>query len=163
MWTNVSCEGSRVTVIKLISQNLSGTLPSKLSTLTWLDTLALQENSLSGPIPSFANHTSLWFLYLDNNKFSSIPLGFFQGLTNLQVLSLSANLNIPPWTIPTELTQATGLLRFYASETNIFGSLQDFFGSFPNLTHLRLTDNNLSGTLPQSFRGSKIQNLRLNR
>ena len=76
---------------------------------------------------------------------------------------MSANLNIPPWTIPTELTQATGLLRFYASETNIFGSLPDFFGSFPNLTHLRLTDNNLSGTLPQSFRGSKIQNLRLNR
>ena len=81
----------------------------------------------------------------------------------MQDLSLSANLNIPPWTIPTELTQATGLLRFYASETNIFGSLPDFFGSFPNLTHLRLTDNNLSGTLPQSFRGSKIQNLRLNR
>ncbi|KAK7820636.1 receptor-like kinase tmk4 [Quercus suber] len=114
-------------------------------------------------MPSFANHTSLRYLYLDNNNFSSIPSGFLQGLTNLQVLYLSENHNIAPWTIPTELTQATSLLRFYASDTNIFGSLPDFFGSFPNLTDLGLAYNNLSGTLPQSFGGSRIRKLRLER
>ncbi|XP_030949321.1 receptor-like kinase TMK4 [Quercus lobata] len=162
-WTNVVCDRGRVTDIELISQSLSGTLPSDLGTLTQLETLSLQENSFSGPMPSFANHTSLRYLYLDNNNFSSIPSGFFQGLTNLQVLYLSENHNIAPWTIPTELTQATSLLRFYASDTNIFGSLPDFFGSFPNLTDLGLAYNNLSGTLPQSLGGSSIRKLRLER
>ena len=162
-WTYVVCDRGRVTDIELISQSLSGTLPSDLGTLTQLETLSLQENSFSGPMPSFANHTSLRYLYLDNNNFSSIPSGFFQGLTNLQVLYLSENHNIAPWTIPTELTQATSLLRFYASDTNIFGSLPDFFGSFPNLTDLGLAYNNLSGTLPQSFGGSRIRKLRLER
>nr|POE59516.1 receptor-like kinase tmk4 [Quercus suber] len=162
-WTNVVCDRGRVTEIELIAQSLSGTLPSDLGTLTRLEILSLQENSFSGPMPSFANHTSLRYLYLDNNNFSSIPSGFFQGLTNLQVLYLSENHNIAPWTIPTELTQATSLLRFYASDTNIFGSLPDFFGSFPNLTDLGLAYNNLSGTLPQSFGGSRIRKLRLER
>ncbi|XP_075671414.1 receptor-like kinase TMK4 isoform X2 [Castanea sativa] len=160
-WTNVVCDRGRVTEIELIAQSLSGTLPSDLGTLTRLEILSLQQNSFSGPIPSFANLTSLQLLYLDNNNFSSIPSGFFQGLTNLQVLYLSENHNIAPWTIPTELTQATGLLRFYASDTNIFGSVPDFFGSLPNLTDLGLAYNNLSGTLPQSLGGSRIRILRL--
>ena len=76
-WTYVVCDRGRVTDIELISQSLSGTLPSDLGTLTQLETLSLQENSFSGPMPSFANHTSLRYLYLDNNNFSSIPSGFF--------------------------------------------------------------------------------------
>ena len=150
-WTNVSCDGSHVTEIKLISQSLSGTLPSDLGTLTQLTTLSLQGNSLTGPIPSFANLASLQQLYLDNNNFSSIPSGFFQGLTRLQTLTLSKNHNLTPWTIPTELTQASSLVNFYASSANIIGSLPDFFGYFPILKDLRLSFNNLNGTLPKSF------------
>ncbi|KAK9996607.1 hypothetical protein SO802_021293 [Lithocarpus litseifolius] len=158
-WTNVTCDGSLVTEIQLVSQSLSGILPSDLGTLTRLTTLSLQGNSFSGPIPSFANLTSLQQLYLDNNKFSSIPSGFFQGLTSLRTLTLSVNLNLAPWIIPTELTQATSLVTFYASSANIIGSLPDFFGSFPSLHDLRLSENNLNGTLPKSFAGSGIRYL----
>ncbi|XP_030930518.1 receptor-like kinase TMK4 [Quercus lobata] len=163
MWKNVNCDGSnRVTSIDLASQSLTGILPSDLGTLTQLTTLSLRGNSLSGPLPSLANLTSLQKLYLDNNNFTSVPSSFFQGLTSLEILTLSQNLGLEPWTISTELTQATSLVTFYASSANIIGSLPDIFGSFPRLLDLQLSYNNLDGTLPKSLGGSGIQNLWLN-
>ncbi|GMY04785.1 receptor-like kinase TMK4 [Fagus crenata] len=161
-WTNVTCDSAlRVTIIELITQSLFGTLPSNLGTLTHLTVLSLQENSLTGPIPSLANLTSLQQLYLDNNNFTSIPPGFFQGLTRLQILYLCENSHLAPWTIPTELTQSTGLKTLCASNANIFGSLPDIFNSFPSLQELQLSFNNLTGPLPKSFGGSGIQILGL--
>ncbi|KAG5531020.1 hypothetical protein RHGRI_025841 [Rhododendron griersonianum] len=162
-WTGVNCDASsRVTSINLASQSLSGTLPSSLSSLSHLQTLTLQRNSLSGPLPSLSNLTSLQQLYLDSNNFTSLPSAAFFGLTNLQTLSMSDNPSLAPWTIPADLTQSTSLGTFYASNANIFGSIPDFFDSFPNLQSLRLSYNNLTGPLPASFSGSEITNLWLN-
>ena len=72
-WDYIRCDKSnRVTIIYLASHNLIGTLPSDLDTLTQLTTLSFQGNSLSGPLPSFANLTSLQKLYLDNNNFTDL-------------------------------------------------------------------------------------------
>ncbi|KAI8009621.1 Receptor-like kinase TMK4 [Camellia lanceoleosa] len=162
-WTGINCDNSkRVTSINLASRSISGSLPSNLNQLSNLQTLALQQNSLSGPLPSLSNLSSLHQVYLDTNNFTSIPSGFFSGLTNLQILSLSNNPNLAPWTIPTDLTQSSSLSTFYASAANIVGSIPDIFGSFPNLQNLRLSYNNLTGSLPSSFRGSAISNLWLN-
>uniref|UniRef100_A0A2N9GX28 Protein kinase domain-containing protein n=1 Tax=Fagus sylvatica TaxID=28930 RepID=A0A2N9GX28_FAGSY len=127
-----------------------------------LTSLSLQSNSLSGPIPALANLSSLQQLYLDNNNFTSIPNDFFQGLTSLQILTLTQNIDLAPWSIPTELTQATSLVTFYASNANINGSLPDIFASLPSLQDLRLSYNNLTGPLLKSFGGSGIKNLWLN-
>ena len=63
-WKNVDCDGSNcVTSIDLASQSLTGILPSDLGILTQLTTLSLQGNSLSGPLPSLANLTSLQKLF----------------------------------------------------------------------------------------------------
>ena len=157
-WKNVICDSTlRVTSIKLDFQSLSGTLPSDLGTLTQLTNLSFRGNSLSGPIPSLANLTSLQQLYLDTNNFTSIPKGFFQGLTSLQNLSLSQNIHLAPWTIPTELTHLTSLVTLSANHSNIFGSLPDIFDSFPSLQVLQLSFNNLTGFLPKSFGGSGIK------
>ncbi|GMY32076.1 putative receptor protein kinase TMK1 [Fagus crenata] len=157
-WKNVICDSTlRVTSIKLDFQSLSGTLPSDLGTLTQLTYLSFRGNSLSGPIPSLANLTSLQQLYLDTNNFTSIPKGFFQGLTSLQNLSLSQNIHLAPWTIPTELTHLTSLVTLSANHSNIFGSLPDIFDSFPSLQVLQLSFNNLTGFLPKSFGGSGIK------
>ena len=72
-WDYIRCDKSnRVTIIYLASHNLTGTLPSDLDTLTQLTALSFQGNSLSGPLPSFANLTSLQKLYLDNNNFTDL-------------------------------------------------------------------------------------------
>lgn len=163
-WTNVNCDSTDkfVTSININSQSISGTLPSELNQLSQLKTLALQKNSLSGALPSFANMTSLESIYLDFNSFSSIPTDFLLGCTNLKTLSISENNNLAPWQIPLYLSEITNLQSFFASNASIVGVIPDFFESFPNLQNLRLSYNNLTGTLPQSFGGSELQNLWLN-
>ncbi|KAF8388471.1 hypothetical protein HHK36_027143 [Tetracentron sinense] len=162
-WTGVNCDSSgRVSSINLASKSLSGTLPTDLNHLTQLKTLSLQSNQISGALPSLANLTNLQEVYLNNNNFTSIPPSFLSALTSLQTLSISENPNLAPWSIPEDLAQSGSLVTFYASKASIVGSIPDFFDSFPNLQSLRLSYNNLTGTLPSSIAGSEIQNLWLN-
>nr|GMD72302.1 receptor-like kinase TMK4 [Ipomoea batatas] len=163
-WTNVNCDKStgNVVTINLDSQSLSGNLPSEITQLASLRLLSVQINSLSGPLPSFANMSSLEELYLDSNQFSSIPQDFLLGLPNLQTFSISDNGELSPWQIPSYLAESTNLGSFYASNAGITGVIPNFFDSFPNLQNLRLSHNNLTGSLPGLFGSSKIQNLWLN-
>ncbi|XP_057783683.1 receptor-like kinase TMK4 [Salvia miltiorrhiza] len=163
-WNNVKCDSTNsfVTSINLDSAAVSGTLPPETNQLSQLQSLAVQQNSLTGALPSFQNMTSLEQLYLDNNDFTSIPNNFLAGLTNLQVFSISENNKLASWQIPTYLTDSSNLVKFYASNASINGVIPDIFDSFPNLQDLRLSYNNLTGSLPGSFSGSEIRNLWLN-
>ncbi|KAL8120938.1 receptor-like kinase TMK4 [Apium graveolens] len=162
-WSGINCDNSnKVTSINLSSKSLSGTLPSEISQLSQLKTLALQRNKLSGTLPSFANLTSLQEIFLDGNDFTSVPQDFLLGLTNLQTFSLSDNFNLAPWQIPGYLIESSNLGTFTASNSSIFGSIPDFFDSLPTFQNLRLSYNNITGGLPKSFGGSQIQNLWLN-
>nr|GMD72297.1 receptor-like kinase TMK4 [Ipomoea batatas] len=160
-WTNVECAKSTGSVvsINLDSQSISGEIPSELKHLTSLRSLSVQNNFLSGRLPSFANMSNLEQLYLDNNKFSSIPSGFLLGVPNLKTFSISENGNLGPWQIPSYLIESTNLNVFHASNASITGAIPNFFDSFPNLQNLRLSYNNLTGSLPWSIGRSKIQNL----
>lgn len=75
---------------------------------------------------------------------------------------MSQNLNLVPWSFPSELTDSASLVTLYASSCNIVGPIPDIFGLFANLQDLRLSYNNLTGSLPPSFAGSAIRNLWLN-
>ncbi|XP_061991049.1 receptor-like kinase TMK4 [Rosa rugosa] len=164
-WDGVKCDSDtskRVTSISLASNSLSGSLPSNLNELTELTALSLQSNALSGALPSLANLTNLQEVYLDTNNFTSIPPGCFGGLTGLQTLSMSNNVDLAPWAFPSELTQSTSLVTLQAGSTNMYGNIPDIFGSFANLQNVRLSYNNLTGPLPKSFSGSGIQNLWIN-
>ncbi|KAL6582181.1 Receptor-like kinase tmk4 [Orobanche minor] len=163
-WTNVNCDStsSYVTSIDLNSASVSGSLPPELNQLFQLKSLAVQKNSLSGTLPSFENMTSLEQIYLDENDFTSVPNNFLLGLPNLQTFSISENNNLGPWQIPSYLAESTNLVTFYASNASITGIVPDIFGYFPNLLNLRLSYNNLTGSLPGSFSGSEIRNLWLN-
>nr|XP_043609490.1 receptor-like kinase TMK4 [Erigeron canadensis] len=164
-WAGITCDNSkRVTAIDLTPQppsipHLSGTLPPDIKNLTQLKTLILQDNSLSGPLPDLSDLNLLETLKLDSNNFTSIPQNFFTGLNSLQTFSISDNLDLSPWVIPDDITLATNLQSFYASNSKITGSIPDVFDKLSNLQNLRLSYNNLTGSLPRSFGGSMIQNL----
>ncbi|CAI0555891.1 unnamed protein product [Linum tenue] len=162
-WEGIKCDSSnRVISINLAKQGISGTLPDELSTLTQLQTLSLQQNLLSGSIPSLPNLSFLQQLYLSSNNFTSIPPTFFHGLTSLQIFSISDNLDLSPWPIPLDLNQSSSLTTFEASNAQISGPIPDIFSSLPSLQNLRLSYNNLTSSLPNSFSSSGIQNLWLN-
>ncbi|KAI3472714.1 hypothetical protein Pfo_028074 [Paulownia fortunei] len=147
-WQGVNCDSSnKVSSINLSSKSLSGILPSEINQLSSLKSLSLQRNQFSGPLPALSDLASLQEVNLDENSFNSIPTGFLSGLTSLQSFSINNNTNLPTWRIPDTLQDSTSLTSFLASKANI---------------SLRLSYNNMTGSLPASFAKSGIQNLWLN-
>ncbi|CAH8361290.1 unnamed protein product [Eruca vesicaria subsp. sativa] len=161
-WTGVKCTSGRVNSISLEDTSLSGGLPPEISTLSQLKTLTLQRNKLSGKIPSFAKLSSLQEIYLDENLFDGVEPGAFAGLTSLQILSISDNPNIAPWSFPSELADSNSLTTISLDNTTISGVLPDIFDSFASLQSLRLSYNNITGVLPPSLDKSPVQNLWIN-
>ena len=160
IWSGVVCTyNGFVRSISIPSQNISGSLPDDLSSLSQLTTISLQNNRLSGSIPSFANLKLLQEIHLDSNNFSSVPHGAFSGLNRLQILSIDDNPHLNPWTFPAELSDSTILVEFYAKNTNLIGSIPDVFDFLKSLQTLRLSNNNLTGLIPNSLQKTKMENL----
>ncbi|KAK8942097.1 putative receptor protein kinase TMK1 [Platanthera guangdongensis] len=161
-WNRVLCSDGRVTSIQMGNQSLAGSLPPELGNLTALTRLELQNNRISGQIPSLAGLSSLQFLLLHDNNFSFISSNFFVGLTSLNAVYLDNN-PFEPWKIPGSLRDAGGLVNFSANSANVSGTVPDFLATaFPSLDHLALAFNLLSGHLPAAFIGSGIRSLWLN-
>ncbi|KAG6394839.1 hypothetical protein SASPL_145429 [Salvia splendens] len=163
-WNNVQCDSTNsfVTTINLNSAAVSGTLPPEINTLSHRQSLELQKNSLTDALPSFQNMTSLHQLLLDTNNFASFPNNLLAGLTNLQVFTINGNSNLASWQFPAYLSGSSNLVKFYASNASINGAIPDIFNYLLNLQDFRLSYNNLTGSLPESYSGSEIRNLWLN-
>lgn len=161
-WHRVLCSGGRVTAIQIGNQSLAGTLPPELGNLTALNRLELQNNRISGELPTISGLSSLQALLLHDNNFSIISKDFFSGLTSLTAVFLDNN-PFQPWEIPVSLRDAGGLVNFSANAANVSGTVPDFLATaFPSLGHLALAFNLLSGPLPAAFAGSGIRSLWLN-
>ncbi|XLR32393.1 hypothetical protein S83_060293, partial [Arachis hypogaea] len=66
------------------------------------------------------------------------------GLEKLELLELSYNTNLSPWTFPTNLNSNSRLTVIILETTNLIGSLPDIFDSFSVLQTFYLSDNNLT-------------------
>ncbi|KAL1803484.1 hypothetical protein DCAR_0935185 [Daucus carota subsp. sativus] len=163
-WAHIQCsKDRRVTRIQIGNQKLKGLLPASLKNLTSLQVLELQNNQLTGSLPSLSGLSSLQSLLLHNNGFDSMPTDFFDGMTSLQSVYIGYNA-FRAWQLPDSLKSVGTLQKFSATSCNITGKIPDFFGSdtFAGLTLLDLAFNSLEGELPVSFAGSSIQTLWLN-
>ncbi|KAK1288646.1 putative receptor protein kinase TMK1 [Acorus calamus] len=160
-WTNVGCQSGRVSAIQIGKQNVAGSLPSDLSSLTSLTRLELQSNQITGALPSLKGLASLQVLLLHSNSFTSVPDDFFDGLTSLQAVYLDWN-PFHAWPVPASLSQLTGLVNFSANNANVTGPIPDFFALLPSLSSFNLAFNSLTGSLPLSLGSSNLKTLWLN-
>ncbi|KAL1361289.1 hypothetical protein AAHE18_04G242900 [Arachis hypogaea] len=127
-----------------------------------LSYLLLQATNLMGSLPNLSHFfPDLITVSLSNNNLTSIPQGCFQGLPSLMWLWLENNTNLAPWTFP-DLIQSTELKELKLAATNVVGPLPEIFDSLTSLETVLLSNNNLSGVLPESFGGTKIATLHLN-
>jgi Leucine-rich repeat (LRR) protein len=122
-WYGITCnpEHTHVERIYFYSNNLSGTLPTELNDLTYLKSLSLRNDRLTGSIVDLSSLTQLRELYLDKNQLSG---------------------NIPTW-----LNNLTQMERIYLDENQFSGPIPDL-GNLTNLTNLLLYNNQLTGTIP---------------
>ncbi|KAI3471757.1 hypothetical protein Pfo_028410 [Paulownia fortunei] len=133
---------------------LKGPLPQNFNKLSLLQNIGLQQNQFSGKLPSFSGLAQLRYAYLDYNNFDTIPSDFFEGLVNLEVLALDNN--------PLNATPAAQLKNLTLMSCNLAGPLPAFLGNMSSLEVLKLSLNQLTGGIPESFRGSLLTILWLN-
>ncbi|KAG0493152.1 hypothetical protein HPP92_006550 [Vanilla planifolia] len=166
-WDGVVCEKSRVTVVKLSSTGIKGTLSPDIGQLTGLWSLDLSLNNLfggplspnignlkqlktmilagcsfSGSIPNeLGNLYQLCFLALNSNKFSGTVPASLGGLSNLYLLDLSDNQLSGPSPISTKkahgLDQLVNTKHFHFSKNKFSGNIPETLFS-PNMSLIHL-------------------------
>ncbi|RAL43401.1 hypothetical protein DM860_012542 [Cuscuta australis] len=162
-WPGVECDGlGRVKSINLSSMFLTGRLPPDLNQLSALTSLNLEMNKLSGALPPLSDLSALEDLNLDGNNFTSVTPNFLAGITNLRTICINDVPSLVPWPFPEEITACSSLVSFSCTRCNLVGPIPDIFGSIPTLETLKLSYNNLTGSLPPSLAQSGIQVLTLN-
>lgn len=108
---------------------LTGNIPASVANLPKLKYLYLQENQLSGPIPSSFSPTLEW-LEIGGNQFSG--------------------------NIPSSLAN-TNLRGLYLYRNQLTGSIPESLGNLNNLQWINLRSNNLTGSLPTTFQNLNVR------
>ena len=143
-WYGIKVSGGRVTEIELDGNQLTGTISTGISALAELNGLYLENNSLSGTIPSLSSLTKLNGLYLSNNRLTG-EIPDLSSLTRLGVLFLDGN--ELSGTIP-DLSDLTNLTIMNLSGNSLSGPVPDI--SSTRMHRLYLSDNQLTGTFSAS-------------
>ena len=122
-WYGVDTDDNgRVIQLLLSSNELSGTIPSSLGSLTHLRTLDLSSNELSGTVPSsLGSLTHLQELFLFGNELSGSIPSSLGSLTHLQLLGLHRN--ELSGTIPSSLGDLTHLQLLALEGNPLLGAL----------------------------------------
>ena len=141
--------------ILLQENTLTGSLPSTLAQLSNLHDLFLYSNLLTGPLLA-TFPSSISTIFFDSNAFTgSIPSSWGDTMPNLWFLSLIDN--SLTGMIPSSLFAGMVLLEYFAAGNNFLsGPLPS---SFPaSVTHIYLNDNAFTGSIPSTW-GDSLPNL----
>jgi hypothetical protein len=143
-----------------VSNNtLNGTLPTPQSFVGLYD---VSGNQFSGSVPeSFVNHPALRSASLVNNQLNGLPSGWQSGTTGASVdvplQNLLVSSNPLGAEFPVGLGQYSSLKLLQISGTQMIGPLPDLAdGSFPVLYSISIDQNNITGTVPDSWQSLSL-------
>ena len=157
------CSLTLVTALQLDLNTLSGTLPSEIGCLLGLTLLSFQENALEGTIPeTFMSLTQMKSFGGDRNSLSGTISTLFGGMADLTSLFLGNN--FLTGSIPTELGGLLKLQKLDFGTNSLDSTIPTEFASLPELVHLFLLDNSLTGIIPPGLANasSSLKFLELN-
>ncbi|XP_024193533.1 phytosulfokine receptor 1 [Rosa chinensis] len=143
---SICASSTRLQVLKLAVNYLSGTLPASLGNCSSLEDLCLLTNNLSGGVPEgIYQLQNLVRLTIQDNKLTG-PLSKEVGnLINLNRLDISTN-----WfsgSIP-DVFHSLGRLQYFVAHSNNFsGGIPPSLSSSPNISLLNVRNNSLEGPI----------------
>ncbi|XP_052622069.1 probable inactive receptor kinase At5g58300 [Lactuca sativa] len=129
-WAGISCNGKRVTILRLPGIGLYGPIPANtLGNLNALTILSLHSNFLNGSLPfDILSLPSLSNIYLNKNQFSGeIPSSLSSQLSTIDLSSNSFTGNIP-----NSIQNLTKLQSFNVSNNQLNGSIPSSLKKFPS-------------------------------
>ncbi|PPS06122.1 hypothetical protein GOBAR_AA14525 [Gossypium barbadense] len=136
--------------LQLQDNQLSGELPDQMWNLFRLRDLNMSQNSLYGVIPSnISKLTELRSLDLMTNKITGAVPEDLDQLVQLQVLNLGRNLFTG--TIPASIANISSLQTLNLGTNNLTGAIPTELSHLRNLKELDLTINHLTGTVPSTI------------
>ncbi|KAG0450883.1 hypothetical protein HPP92_026672 [Vanilla planifolia] len=161
-WEGIQCKDSRVSVLRLSTMGLKGTISGDISYLTELKSLDLSyNNNLGGTLPlSIGNLKQLDTLILAGCSFSGNIPQELGDLANLTFLAL--NLNQFTGRIPASLGLLSNLYWLDLADNQLTGPIPVSSHDSPgldqlvNTKHFHFNKNQLSGTIPESLFSSKM-------
>jgi len=126
-WFGITCDNlNNIIEIDMPENNLIGTIPASLSALTYLRTIRLLVNDLSGDFPDiWMDMEDLELLDLSNNQFTG--------------------------NMPASLGNLLNLNTLYIENNNMTGSLLAAIGNLPRLNIYWARDNDFSGCFPGTY------------
>ncbi len=147
-WFGVTVdENGSVVRLDLEKNDLRGSIPSDLGSLSRLYTLNLSRNRLSGGIPSIlGNLKELRELNLGQIKLGGTIPTELGSLEELRVLKLRSNGLIGE--IPQELGNLRNLIELSLFDNELTGAIPPQIGKLTNLRYLDLSGNELGSSIP---------------
>ncbi|GKA97637.1 kinase-like domain-containing protein [Tanacetum coccineum] len=170
-WIGITCgkRHKRVTVLRLYSKGLEGSLsphvgnlsflliPINLSGCSNLEELQLGRNKLVGSIPKEMSLLSkLTLLLIDDNKLTGGIPPFLGNITSVEMFS--ALRNSFGGSIPDTLGHWKSLTEFDCGGCNLYGSIPRSIFNLSLLVYFSLPGNHLTGSLPSEI-GNQLPNL----
>ncbi|CBI17790.3 unnamed protein product, partial [Vitis vinifera] len=162
-----NCHSEQLQTLLLDGNQLTGSIPRGIGSLTNLTLLSLSNNNLGGAIPStIKGMKSLQRLYLGGNQLlsGSIP-SCIENLSQLQIMLLDSNSLSS--SIPSNLWSLENLWFLNLSFNSLGGSLHANMRSMKMLQTMDLSWNRISGDIPtilgafESLMAVKVLNLQL--
>ena len=148
-WKGVTCAGSTINQLTLVSNGLRGTLPLSLTGLTRLAFLALSRNALNGTLPAlWTSFSQLATLILSTNQLSGSLPDSWSIFPQLSVLDISNN--FLSGTLSDSWINATTLTELHLGNNSLTGTLPDSWTNMSAIGLIDLSSNALRGTLNEA-------------
>jgi hypothetical protein len=155
-WMGVGCDlNLSVTALHLDERNVTGTLPSELESLVYLQEIDMDSNSISGTLPSWLGEFEfLEIIDMDTNNLSgSIPLTLYNAAA-LRVLDLDSNKLTG--SISDDIENLTELYFLQLDFNMLTGSIPSVLGQLSELQYLSLFGNNFTQPIPADLCGGTM-------
>lgn len=160
-WEGVHCSpDSKVKEMYLMKNNLDGTLPASLGTLTALTSLYVDQNQITGILPNTLQQlTDLENLQASDNQIEGALPSWFAGMTRLKDLYLSGNKLHGTLFSTADLPALRELVLHH---NTLSGTIPADLGlGHPSLEHISISHNALSGAIPNLSGLPQLQYLHL--
>jgi len=144
------CQASALVQLHLEDNALTGSIPSCLGSLSQLTELYLNYNQFQGPIPEgLCQLSAIQQLHLESNTLTGTLPSCLGNLSHLTGLDLDTNQF--HGSIPEELCQLSALVHMYLEVNVLTGTIPSCLGNFSHLTDLSLDTNQFHGLVPEKL------------